>query len=99
MSIERLCKLIEVRGNCLLQFCWDPQSWISPGLRARLAGETPQANCVPENSLQRRGLYKAKWSGFPVWKEDNQYRITVVTVTVQLVGGHNEPSFIHSYGG
>ncbi|MEQ2294054.1 hypothetical protein AMECASPLE_039860, partial [Ameca splendens] len=48
-----------------------------------------EANGVPEKPLQRRGL--------PVWKEDNRDRITVLTCSV--VGGHNDPSFIHSYGG
>ncbi|MED6246140.1 hypothetical protein ATANTOWER_013390 [Ataeniobius toweri] len=58
-----------------------------------------EANCVPENSLQRRCLYDAEWSGFPSLKEGHRHRITVVTVTVQLVGGRSEPSFTHSYGG
>ncbi|KAK5613737.1 hypothetical protein CRENBAI_016877 [Crenichthys baileyi] len=43
----------------------------------------------PRKSLQRRDL--------PVWKGDSRDRITVLTCSV--VGGHNEPSYIHSYGG
>ncbi|MEQ2287330.1 hypothetical protein AMECASPLE_011208 [Ameca splendens] len=27
-----------------------------------------EANCVPESSLKRRGLYEAEWSGFPSLK-------------------------------
>ncbi|MEQ2281167.1 hypothetical protein AMECASPLE_027557 [Ameca splendens] len=51
------------------------------------------------SSLQRRSLYEAERSGLPVCKEDSRDPITVVTVTCSVVGGQNEPSFIHSYGG
>ncbi|MEQ2293615.1 hypothetical protein AMECASPLE_035387 [Ameca splendens] len=50
-------------------------------------GQPAEANCVPENSLQRRCLYEAEWSGFPGLEGGHRHRITVVTVTVQLVGG------------
>ncbi|MEQ2316555.1 hypothetical protein AMECASPLE_033576 [Ameca splendens] len=55
--------------------------------------------CFQRVSQQRRCLYDAKWSSFSSLKEGHRHRITMVTVTVQLVGGQSEPSFTQSYGG